>query len=237
MTTSDLPRAVVGAACLAPWGERARDVPGAAPVDLTSVPGFVTSRFNPLVAAVAEQCLGAPGGDLIHGLGERTAIVLATACGDTTTSDLATRKLVAGQVHSPLLFFQSVTTSILGHLARQYGITGPVSCVSACEDLAGSALRLADLLLFDDELEQVLVIGVELAPNDRVTWVRDRLGAEHPLGRLPLGEDAAVALLLRRATRGRPAVPADPPHPAYGWLGQLVGLCTAAAHPDTSTTD
>ncbi|MFF1676954.1 beta-ketoacyl synthase chain length factor [Streptomyces sp. NPDC058256] len=237
------PRSIVAAACRAPWGEAADGLPGAAPAELPNVPGFVLSRFSPLVAEVAGACLGDPGTehDLTAGRAGRTAIVLATTYGDTTTSDVATQRLVAGKVHSPLLFFQSVTTSILGHLTKRYGITGPISCISAGTDPAAEALQLADLLLDEEEVEQVLVIGVETAANERVDWVRERVGSARLFGPLPQG-DAAVALLLRRGnTDGSPGLPAAEPTvpqwPAYGWLAPLVELCTACdLSSSTSTT-
>ncbi|WP_035804594.1 beta-ketoacyl-[acyl-carrier-protein] synthase family protein [Kitasatospora mediocidica] len=226
--------AVVAAACRAPWGAAAEGLPGAAPVELPNVAGFVTSRFSPLVVAVAEACLGEPGSgrDLVAGRGERTAMVLATAGGDHTTTDVATQRMVAGQVHSPLLFFQSVTTSVLGHLAKRYGITGPISCVSAGAGLAPEALRVADILLDDEELDQVLLVGVELAANERVDWVQGRLDGAYPLGPLPRG-DAAVALLLRRAEAGDTTPSSVGDWPEYGWLAPLVGLCALSTNPTT----
>ncbi|MGC0398828.1 hypothetical protein RKD27_001472 [Streptomyces sp. SAI-126] len=235
------PRAIAGAACRTPWGEAAAGLPGAADTELPKVVGFVVSRFSPLVHDVVTACLGAPGtpDDLVGDLGPRTAIVLATLYGDTTTTDTATQRLVAGQVHSPLLFFQSVTTSILGHLTKRYGITGQLTCLSAGGDLAADALRTADLLLDQDDVEQVLVIGVETEPGERATWVHERIAAEDGLDALPAG-DAAVALLLRRTTPGLPelrSVPAEPGPTAtdavpwsapFGWLRALVETAQAA---------
>ncbi|MFI9270989.1 ketosynthase [Kitasatospora sp. NPDC052896] len=234
-TPLEQPLVVVAGACLAPWGPAADGLPGAAPVELPNVPGFVTSRFSPLVAAVADACLGGPqaGSGLSAARAERTAIVLATVFGDTTTLDTASRRMVEGQVHSPLLFFQSVTTSVLGHLSKRYGVTGPISCVSACAEPAPEALRLAEVMLDDDWLDQVLVIGVEIAANERVDWVRGHLGDACPLDTPPRG-DAAVALLLRRAgadDAGGPATRADAAASvlsAYGWLAPLAALCPQA---------
>jgi hypothetical protein len=227
------PMTVVAGACRAPWGAAADGLPGAAPLALPNVPGFVTSRFSPLVAAAVDACLGGPDGDrdLVAGRGERTAIVLATMCGDTTTTDTATRRMVAGQVHSPLLFFQSVTTSVLGHLGKRYGITGPVSCVSDGAGLAEETLRLAGVVLDDAWLDQGLVVGDDVAAEDRVTWVRGHADRTYPLGPLPRG-DAVVALLLRRGdgTDGPSPLPgpAAPLPSEYGWLAPLVALCPGA---------
>ncbi|WP_416981238.1 beta-ketoacyl synthase chain length factor [Streptomyces sp. T028] len=235
------PRAIASAACLTPWGEEAAGLPGAAEAELPKVTGFVVSRFSPLVHEVVTACLGAPGtaDDLVGAAGPRTAVVLATLFGDTTTTDTATQRLVADRVHSPLLFFQSVTTSILGHLTKRYGITGQLTCLSAGGDLAAEALRAADLLLDQDDVEQVLVIGVETEPRERATWVHGLAADEDGLDALPAG-DAAVALLLRRRATGLPelrGMPEEPDRAAdsaapwtapFGWLRALVETAQAA---------
>ncbi|MER6531839.1 ketosynthase [Streptomyces sp. NPDC001508] len=237
------PRALLASACLTPWGGAATGLPGAAPVELPKVIGFVTSRFSPLVHAVATDCLGAPGSDRdrIGAAGSRTGIVLATMFGDTVTLDTATRRLTEGQVHSPLLFFQSVTTSVLGHLGRQYGITGPVTCLSVARHGVAEALFSADLMLDEDEVDRVLVIGVELAANERATWVHRRASGPEGLAALPDGDCAAALLLAREPDPDgapTPLVAADgttaagPPqedvrYRRFGWLASLVAASEA----------
>lgn len=233
-------RAVVDAACLTPWGDAADGLPGAAPRELPPLVGFAISRFGPLVHTVATACLGpadAPGNH-IGRRGAETAIVLATMYGDAATVDTATQGSVAGKPPSAVLFFQSVTTSAVSHLTRTYDIQGPLTCISAVPDPAGEALRVADALLDDPELHQVLVIGVETAPNERVHRARELAVEAGWRLRLPAG-DAAAALLLRRtgtdphgprltlsevtpgATPARSTEPAGP----LGWLGNLMTLC------------
>lgn len=237
-------RAVVDAACLTPWGDEASGLPGAAPKELPQIVGFAISRFGPLVHAVAASCLGPAGapGNHVGRYGARTAIVLATVHGDAVTLDTATQWAVAGKPSNPLLFFQSVSTSILSHLTRRYGIHGPLTCISAVPDPAGEALRVADALLDDPELHQVLVIGVETKPNERVSRVSELAAADGWGPRLPAG-DAAAALLLRRTetdTGGARLTLSEPPpgtpcglsgNPAgpLGWLSNFMELCADAS--------
>ncbi|GGT14230.1 beta-ketoacyl synthase N-terminal-like domain-containing protein [Streptomyces purpureus] len=234
-TTASL--APAAAAVLTPWGEAAEGLPGAAGVNLPKVRGFVGSRFSPLVHAVAASCLGAPDAFAATGspdapAGERTGIVLATQFGDTTTTDTSTQRVMDGQVHNPLLFFQSVTTSVLGHVAKVYGITGPVSCVSGTTALASEALAMAEAVLGSGDVDRLLLVGVECAPNERADWVHTTLSSGPASGpdALPAG-DVAVGLLLRRATGGEGPVLGRPvlgrPVPgawaeAFGWLVPLV---------------
>ncbi|SFG03803.1 hypothetical protein [Streptomyces mirabilis] len=227
------PRAVAGAACLAPWGERAEGVPGGASEELPKVVGFVLSRFSPIVNAAVVECLGDPTSEdnLVGQAGPRTAMVLATMYGDTVTGDTATARMVDGKVHSPLLFFQSVTTSILGHLTKKYGITGPLTSLSHLTDPGGQALLLADSLLESDAADQVVIVGVETAANERAASVQQRLTEDQEqVGALPVS-DAAAVVLLRKAGQGSERLPllasavTEPDGaaaPEYGWLSGLV---------------
>lgn len=206
--------------------------------ELPVVPGFVSSTFNPLVREAVRGCLGEPSSQehsnpLVGPYLDATAIVLATVAGDATTSDLASRYLIGGRVHNPLLFFQSVTTSILGHLTIEYGLTGPVSCIAADHDLAQQAWQTSVLLLeTEPELDQVLLVGAELAVNPRTRLAYDRVTALSRSGRPP-EHDLAVALLLRRGedTANTVALPHDSAEPSpFGSLHPLVMLADRAGN-------
>lgn len=140
--------------------------------DLPGVPGFIISRFNPLVNEVARRCLSVPVVGDVSGPG--TAVVLGTVFGDSTTSDTASINLVTGDVRNPLLFYQSVPTTILGNVAREYGITGPVICLSVRKDPAAELAALTDLLFLDNEIYRVLCIEVELATNPRTALLSQK---------------------------------------------------------------
>lgn len=165
------------------------------------VSGFIESPFNPLVNQVAARCLTANPAP-----GERTGIVLVSVLGDSGTSDLASSLLVGGQPHNPLLFMQATANAILGYVSAEFGISGPLLSVSTEED----PLDLVELLLDDEELDQVLLIGIELGATARTTAAHRVLGTE------PCAEDVAVGLLLGPAGDGPPAV-----LPATGISGLL----------------
>jgi hypothetical protein len=178
--------------------------------ELPPLPGFVESVFSPLAFEVSRRCLSACPVD-----GPRTAVVLASLMGDTTTADLASRRLVAGRVHNPLLFMQATANSVLGYLSREFGITGQQLSLSTLGDPLAESLAVADVLLDEPDLDRVLVVGVELAGGDRVAAVRAGLG----LG----GQgDLAVAVLLGRD--GGPVVPVAAGHGPRGSLRGLLDL-------------
>ena len=175
------------------------------------VPGFVESAFNPLVYQAVQRCLAAREAD-----GARTAIVLASTMGDSTTLDLGSRRLVDGQVHNALLFMQSTANAILGQISREFAITGPLMSVSAHGDLADTLLATAELLLKDGEVDTVVLVGVELTGTERTTAAHRELGTEPPAA------DLAVAVLLDRDDPF-PSTPSIPPNP-HGGLSGLVEL-------------
>ncbi|MCI0386304.1 ketosynthase [Streptomyces sp. CNQ085] len=163
---------------------------------LPGVPGFIESRFNPLVKEVADRCIADAAPDGLGDSAGRTGVLLLTSFGDTTTTDLASRRLAAGQIHNPLLFYQSVPTSVLGLVTRDHNITGPICCLSVHEGSTPEAFETAELMLADDGIEQLLLIGVELAPSPRTTAAR--LGLQPHGVTVHPGSDEAVALLLGR---------------------------------------
>ncbi|MER6159906.1 hypothetical protein ABT147_30870 [Streptomyces sp. NPDC001868] len=164
-------------------------------IPLPRLPGFVESAFSPLAYEVAARCLTER-----PGLGSRTAVALASLMGDTTTADLASRRVVSGRVHNPLLFMQATANSVLGHISREFGITGQMFSLSTLDDPVTELLAMADLLLEDPELDQVLVLGVELGGGERLAAVHRELsaGTGRPEPDLPGSAALAVAALLGR---------------------------------------
>ncbi|MQS06045.1 ketosynthase [Streptomyces alkaliphilus] len=225
------PALVVGAAAIA-W-----PVSGDGP---PAVPGFVESRFNPLVRAAVDRCLDDAAPARPERFTGRTAVLLLTLFGDATTTDLAGRRLQAGRAHNPLLFHQSVPTSILGFVSREHGLRGALTCLSVDAASLPAAFETAELILADDEVDQLLLVGVELVPTRRAAAVRRRL---QPPERISPGQDAAVALLLRparedpapdgavgvdlRAAAGTPGCEAPGIGPLHG-LGSLWATIRAA---------
>lgn len=129
------------------------------------VPGFVVSGFSPLVAELARRCLterhgGAP---VPAEIGQRTAVVLVTASGDAESAAHVANAVDTGARVGPLLFFQSVPNSVAGHVATQWGLGGPVLCISPTGDPRADGLAQARLLFDDGDADEVLVVLVEQA--------------------------------------------------------------------------
>ncbi|MEU0642875.1 hypothetical protein [Streptomyces umbrinus] len=170
-------------------------------IPLPRLPGFVESAFSPLAYEAARLCLTERPGD-----GSRTAVALASTAGDTTTADLASRRMVSGRVHNPLLFMQATPNSVLGYLSREFRITGQMFSLSTLDNPVTELLSMADLLLEDPEVDRVLALGVELGGSERLAAVYEELadGHGHPAPALPADAGLAAAVLLGRPGTGTP---------------------------------
>ena len=158
------------------------------------VPNFVESEFNPLVNLVVGRALA----DLDAGYQGTTGFVLISTYGDTTTADVAGRRVAAGKRQSAMLFFQSIPNSILGHLGVTYGFTGPLTCLSSRAMLLSKALAAAELAV-EDGTDRVVVVGVDLAACERV--------AATPGGQTAELSDSCTALVIQKAEEvGVPAL-------------------------------
>ncbi|ELP69868.1 hypothetical protein ACKI1I_01925 [Streptomyces turgidiscabies] len=202
-------------------------------IALPKLPGFVESAFSPLAYEVSSRCLTARPGD-----GDRTAVALASLMGDTTTADLASRRVVSRRVLSPLLFMQATANSVLGHMSREFGITGQMFSLSTLDDPLAELLTMADLLLEEPELDRVLVLAVELGGGGRVAAVHRELAADsgRPDPALPASAGLAAAVLLGRpddAAGAQVSIRATGVAPRPGSIQSLFELATAHAEPRT----
>ncbi|GAB2620133.1 hypothetical protein GCM10027168_60250 [Streptomyces capparidis] len=137
--------------------------------------GFVVSGFSPMAAAAADRCLervhGAPGapGEALRRRAERTAIVLGSRGGDLETHTATAAAVDAGRPAAPLLFFQSVPNAVVGHIAKRWGLAGPVICFSpddAAGDPLGEALDITRALVAGGDADEALVLLVEQVGPD-----------------------------------------------------------------------
>ncbi len=148
-----------------------------------SLPGFMVSDFAPLVYAAVRECLGdARSGHLLEGVGDRVGIVLGSRRFDTVTLELSVEHVNRGRV-SPILFYQVLPTAILGQVARDYRLTGPVSCVAVTGDARAEVLETARVLLADEAAQWVLGLTVELDPDPEKSFARADLVRSSPGGK------------------------------------------------------
>ncbi|GAA2735014.1 ketosynthase [Streptomyces nogalater] len=198
--------------------------------EVPPLPGFVRSPFAPLVHDAVRRCVGPPDSadSPVAGRGARTAIVLGSMACDAVTADIAGEKVARGGVAEPVLFHQTVTTAVLGVIARDYRITGPVTCVSSMTDPGAALLGSAELLLAAAEADQVLAILVELAPGPRTSAALTAAAEERVTAPVP-DRDTAVAVLLRPSEGGPGSPLTDSPPPPATATARLLAYAAPTA--------
>lgn len=155
-----------------------------------NLPGFTASPFAPIIARVADRCLSGHHGEppAPPEPAERTAIVLVTQLGDMATEAAVVGSVDTGSKASPLLFYQSVPSAVLGFVSARWGLGGAVICISPAGDPLTEGTDLAELLIEDGSADDVLLVLVELAARegrpDRAEALLVRAGA------VPAGEAA-----------------------------------------------
>jgi Beta-ketoacyl synthase, N-terminal domain len=156
---------------------------------LPGVPGFIVSSFSPMVVEAARRALSSldqqetrgldqqeaggldqqEAGGLDHQVTPTTAIVIVSAFGDLVSARAVAAAVDAGTRVGPLMFFQSVPNAVAGHVAKQWGLTGPVVAISPADDaLAAGAIEgieVARLLIADGDADRALVVFVEQQPD------------------------------------------------------------------------
>jgi hypothetical protein len=113
-----------------------------------------------------------------------TGIVVTSALGDLATAQHVAEAVDAGHRVGPLLFFQCVPNAVAGHIAAQWGLTGPVVCLGG----PAAAADAAAVIIEDGDAERVLLLRVDQARS-----------AE--------GRDEAHAFLVAAAAPPAPAAP------------------------------
>ncbi|MET7704749.1 beta-ketoacyl synthase chain length factor [Micromonospora sp. NPDC005413] len=180
MTGLDTARGALRELARAAWPE-----PGDAGLP-PPIRGFVASPFAPLVAAVAGRCLRRRTG---AGPAGPTAVVLVSVYADQATAAAVVAEVDGGRRVSPMYFFQSVPNSVLGHVATEWALTGPVVCLSPAGDPLGEGRAVAEGLFADGDAAEALVIivehGVDPAKPSGATAVL--LRPDHQTTRPPTG--------------------------------------------------
>jgi 3-oxoacyl-(acyl-carrier-protein) synthase len=123
------------------------------------LPGFVVSRFSPIVAEVAKRALARVAARAAEAV---TAVVVVSALGDAASAAHVAEAVDSGGRVWPLMFFQSVPNAVAGHVAARRALTGPIVSVGGAE----AGIEVAVLLLEDGDADEVLVAEVDTVPAD-----------------------------------------------------------------------
>jgi 3-oxoacyl-(acyl-carrier-protein) synthase len=141
-------------------------VPGAALRDLPAHPRLRrASAISRFAVAAGLAALHDSGTTFDEAAAKRVALVLAIANGGVIYTKRFYHDIVASgaDAASPLLFPETVFNAAASHLAAIVGITGVSYTLVGDGSIGLSAMRMAEELLDNDELDYCLVVGAEEA--------------------------------------------------------------------------
>lgn len=146
-----------------------------------AVRGFVRSPFNPLIYHSVKQAYkSACMTDELPA--ERKGILLGSMFVDAITQEEIWRDLIHGRKVSPIMFPQSVPSSIIGYLAKELEIHGPMSCMGASRNGLQLLIRQAMDWMEDDEADAVIVCCCDIPSIRADLWTKAYLGEERSFG-------------------------------------------------------
>ncbi|SEG71417.1 hypothetical protein [Paenibacillus sp. UNC499MF] len=159
--------------------------------------GFVRSPYNPLIyhAAVkaAEQ---ARSGDIQP---ERKAILLGSLFTDMMTLQETSKDLLQGRKVSPIMFPPSVPSSVMGYIAKELGVHGPLSCISVTAAGVHALIRQAEDYIEDGEADLVLLTLCDSRSIRSSHWISDHPGE----GGDPRASGGVISLALEAAEHAK----------------------------------
>src|SRR6267143_6401467 len=137
----------------------------------SALTGFAHSRLRR--ASVISRFAAAAGLEALHNAGvkldsqsaERTALIFAISNGGVIYTKRFYRDILeaGAQSASPMLFPETVFNAAASHLAAILGVTGASYTLVGDGAVGLSAIRMAEDLLYDDEIDSCLVVGAEEA--------------------------------------------------------------------------
>jgi|GEM_PF-3555467 len=136
-----------------------------------NVRGFVRSPFNPLIYHSVKQAAEQAALTREALPPDRRGIMLASMFTDAVTQQETWTDMINGKKISPIMFPQSVPSAIIGFLAKELNIHGPMTCLSASRSGTELALRQAADWLADGDADAVAVTLCDVPSWRAQAWV------------------------------------------------------------------
>ncbi|GMK36997.1 hypothetical protein PCCS19_00500 [Paenibacillus sp. CCS19] len=146
-----------------------------ADTEVPAIRGFVRSPFNPLIhysvmnAVKASDVLGCDVPTTQRG------IVLGSQFVDAVTDEVTSTELLLKQRVSPIMFPQSVPSAIIGYVAKELEIHGPMSCIGATRLGTYSVLLQAADWLEEQSAAFVVVVLCDVPSRKAEQWILDHM--------------------------------------------------------------
>jgi nodulation protein E len=164
-----------------------------------------TDRFVHFALAAADEAMNQAGWPIGEPMGDRTAVIIGSGIGGSTTSDIGHYKFyVTHERTDPMTVPKVMPSAAASHIAMRYGARGPSFAVSSACSSSTQAIGLGLMLIRSGVVDRAIVGGSEamLTPATFRAWETLRvmtpsLCRPFSKGRdgMVLGEGAAIFML------------------------------------------
>jgi nodulation protein E len=176
-----------------------------------------TDRFVHFAIVAADEAVKQAGWRTVEPMGDRTAVIIGSGIGGSTTSDVGHYKFyVTHERGDPMTVPKVMPSAAASHIAMRYGARGPSFAVSSACSSSSQAIGLGLMLIRSGVVDRAIVGGSEamLTPATFRAWETLRVmtpGLCRPFSRgrdgMVLGEGAAVFLLENEISAKRGTTP------------------------------
>ena len=184
---------------------------------LTPELAAATDRFVHFAIVAADEAMKQAGWPIGDPMGDRTAVIIGSGIGGSTTSDTGHYKFyVTHERGDPMTVPKVMPSAAASHIAMRYGARGPSFAVSSACSSSTQAIGLGLMLIRSGVVDRAIVGGSEamLTPATFRAWETLRVmtpGLCRPFSKgrdgMVLGEGAAVFLLENETSARRGAKP------------------------------
>ncbi|PWW06542.1 hypothetical protein DFQ01_103446 [Paenibacillus cellulosilyticus] len=146
--------------------------------EVPAIRGFVRSPFNPLIHYSVMNAVRESGVLECSIPPTQRGIVLGSQFVDAVTEEATSTELLLKQRVSPILFPQSVPSAIIGYVAKELELHGPMSCIGATKLGTFSVLLQAADWLEELSASFVAIVMCDVPSRKAEQWIKDRLDSK-----------------------------------------------------------
>ncbi|MGE6226593.1 hypothetical protein [Paenibacillus chitinolyticus] len=159
--------------------------------------GFVRSSYNPLIYHAAMKA--AEQAKSVDIEPARKALLLGSLFTDMMTLQETSKDLLQGRKVSPIMFPPSVPSSVMGYIAKELAVHGPLSCISVTAAGARALIRQAVDYIEDGEADLVLLTLCDTRSVRSSHWISDHAGE----GGDPNASGGVISLAVESAEQAK----------------------------------
>lgn len=166
--------------------------------EVPAIRGFVRSAFNPLIHYSVMNAVKESGVLDCNIPTTQRGILLGSQFVDAVSDEVTSTELLLKQRVSPIMFPQSVPSAIIGYVAKELELHGPMSCIGATKLGTYSLLLQAADWLEEQSASFVAIVMCDIPSRKADQWISDRLDADR--SEVSFGGGCVCVVMEKRET-------------------------------------